>query len=125
MSRSITRQQGATILGTLIVLMVAGVFFTVGFKLYTPYMDHMTIKSVVENTLLDQEEIRKPVSEIRRNIDRKLHINQVSLPDRENLKVEQREGMILFDLNYERRVPMFQNVDAVVKFDEHYEVVKP
>lgn len=119
------REQGASILSILIVIMVAGVFFTVGFKLYTPYWDHLTIKSVVEDISLDQEELKKPLGEVRRDIDRRLRINQVRLQDREDLKLKLEEGVIYFDLKYERRVPMFYNVDAVVKFEEHFEARKP
>lgn len=120
-----TREQGASILAILIVIMVAGVFFTVGFKLYTPYWDHLTIKSVVEDISLDQEELKKPLADIRRDIQRRFLINQVKLQDREDLKLKLEEGIIYFDLKYERRVPMFYNVDAVVKFEEHFEARKP
>ncbi|MBV1786900.1 DUF4845 domain-containing protein [Marinobacterium sp. D7] len=105
--------------------MVAGVFFTVGFKLYTPYMDHWTIKSIVENVTLDQDEIKKPIPEIKRDLDRRFGINQVRLPERDSLKIKLEEGVLHFDLDYETRVPMFYNVDAVVVFKEHYEVTKP
>ncbi len=125
MNAMITRQKGATLLGTLIVLMVAGVFFTVGFKLYTPYWEHLTIKSIIETTSQDPDQISLRLPEMRRNIDRKLHINQVTLPERDDLKIEVIEGVIHFDLKYERRVPMFYNVDAVVKFEEHFEAIKP
>ncbi|MBS98391.1 MAG: DUF4845 domain-containing protein [Oceanospirillaceae bacterium] len=118
-------QRGASLLSSLLVIIVAGIFFTVGFKLYTPYWDHATIKSVVETAATDDEEIKKQVHDIRRDIDLKLHINQVSLPSKDALKIELKEGVIYFDLVYERRVPMFGNVDAVVNFEEHFEAVKP
>jgi hypothetical protein len=119
------RERGASILSILIVIMVAGVFFTVGFKLYTPYWEHLSIKSVVEGVVTDRQELEKPIHDIRRDIDRRLGINQVRLPDREALKIKLEEGTYYFDLVYERRVPMFYNVDAVVKFEEHYEAIKP
>ncbi|SEG72706.1 DUF4845 domain-containing protein [Marinobacterium lutimaris] len=120
-----TRQEGASILASLIVIMVAGIFFTVGFKLYTPYWDHLTIKSVVEDISLDPEELRKPLPEIRSDINKRFHINQVRLPEREDLTLKLEEGIIYFDLKYERRVPMFYNVDAVINFEEHFEARKP
>ncbi len=125
MSVGNTREKGASILSILIVIMVAGVFFTVGFKLYSPYWQHLAIKSIVEDISLDQKELEKPLHDIRRDIDRRLGINQVRLPDREDLKIKLEEGVIYFDLKYERRVPMFYNVDAVVKFEEHFEAIKP
>jgi hypothetical protein len=47
------------------------------------------------------------------------------LPNKDSLQVTQKEGVLYFDLVYEVRVPMFYNVDALVKFEEHYEAVKP
>jgi hypothetical protein len=47
------------------------------------------------------------------------------LPERDALQVRLEEGILYFDLAYEVRVPMFYNVDAVVKFEDHYQVVKP
>lgn len=118
-------ERGASLSATLIILMVAGVFLTVGFKLYTPYMDHWTIKSVIESVTTDKEELQKPVANIKRDIERRFVINQVELPEKDSLQIKIEEGMVYFDLNYERRVPMFYNVDAVVVFKEHFEVVKP
>lgn len=118
-------QQGASILANLVVIMVFGVFFTVGFKLYTPYWDHWTIKSIVRDMSQDKDELKKSLPDIRYDIRKRFGINQVSLPERDDLKVSLKEGIIHFDLKYERRVPMFYNVDAVIKFEEHFEAKKP
>jgi hypothetical protein len=118
-------QRGASFTSTLVGLIVAGIFFTVGFKLFGPYWDHATIKSIVANVSQDPNELSKPVSEIRRDFDKKFLINQVSLPNKDSLQVRLEEGVIHFDLVYEVRVPMFYNIDALIKFEEHYEAVKP
>lgn len=125
MNRYRAAERGASITSILVTLMVAGIFFAVGFKLYTPYWEHGTVTAVIEGVVNDLEELKKPEAMIRRDIDRRFRINQVSLPERDDLKIELREGVLHFDLQYERRVPMFYNVDAVVKFEEHYEVIKP
>ena len=118
-------QRGASLMSTLIALIVAGVFVTVAFKLYSPYMDHMTIKSIVTSMTEDEDEMSRSVREIRSNLDKRFYINQVDLPNKEALQIRLDEGVLYFDLVYEIRVPMFYNVDAVVKFEEHYEAVKP
>ncbi|WP_151704121.1 DUF4845 domain-containing protein [Nitrincola alkalilacustris] len=118
-------QRGATFFGVLSVLIVAGIFLTVGFKLYPAYWDHATINSVVKATSEDNEELARPPAQIRQNINRKFLINQVSLPSQDALKITEQSGMVKFELDYEIRVPMFYNVDAVVKFEEIYEVRKP
>jgi hypothetical protein len=118
-------QRGASFTSTLIGLIVAGIFFAVGFKLFGPYWEHATINSIVAKVSEDPDELSKPVREIRRDFDKKFLITQVSLPNKDSLQVTQKEGVLYFDLVYEVRVPMFYNVDALVKFEEHYEAVKP
>lgn len=119
------RQRGISFMSLLVVLMVAGIFFTVGFKLFTPYADHGTITSVIESVVADQEELKKPLDQIKRDIARRFTINQVSLPEKDSLKITQKESELTFDIKYEIRVPMFYNVDAVVKFEEQYKADKP
>ncbi|MBP0048378.1 DUF4845 domain-containing protein [Marinobacterium sp. AK62] len=118
-------QRGASLLSTLLVLIVAGVFFSVGFKLFTPYKDHATINSIMTNMVSDPEELTVSIREMRSNLDKRFLINQVKLPNREALDIRLEEGVLYFDLKYEVRVPMFYNVDALVTFEEHYEAVKP
>lgn len=118
-------QRGASFTSTLVGLIVAGIFFSVGFKLYSPYWQHAAINSIVAKASEDPDELSKPVRDIRRDFDKKFLINQVSLPEKDSLQVRLEEGVLYFDLVYEVRVPMFYNVDALVKFEEHYEAVKP
>ena len=118
-------QRGASLLSTLLVLIVVGVFFSVGFKLFTPYKDHATINSIMTNMVSDPEELTVSIREMRSNLDKRFLINQVKLPNREALDIRLEEGVLYFDLKYEVRVPMFYNVDALVTFEEHYEAVKP
>lgn len=118
-------QRGASFSSTLITLMVAGIFFAVGFKLFSAYWDHATINSIVKSTSEDPDEIAKSIRDLRRDLDKKFYINQVELPEKDSLKVRLEEGVIHFDLVYEVRVPMFYNVDALVMFEEHYEAIKP
>lgn len=119
------RQTGASFFATLFVVLSVGFFLTVAFKLFTPYWDHKTISSVVKATSEDREELARPLAQIRTNINRKFQINQVSLPDRDALKITDQAGILTFHLQYEVRVPMFFNVDAVVKFEETYEGRRP
>ncbi|GAA0791049.1 DUF4845 domain-containing protein [Marinobacterium sediminicola] len=118
-------QRGASFTSTLIGLIVVGIFFAVGFKLFSAYWDHATINSIVKTVSQDPDELSKSLRELRRDLDKKLYINQVELPEKDSLQIRLEEGVIYFDLVYEVRVPMFYNVDALVMFEEHYEAVKP
>jgi hypothetical protein len=127
MTAAASREQGASFVSILMVMIIIGVFMAVGFKLFTPYKDHATFKSIVENVIYDRDLVGKESRAIRRTIYDRAIINQVraELSREDFLKIENIDGKIHFDLVYEERVPMFYNVDAVVKFNEHYEVIKP
>jgi len=128
---SLGRQRGISFFNLLIVLLVGGIFFAVGFKLFTPYADHETFKSILESITQDRDEMKKDLSTIKRDIDRRFTINQVRLPkygpdgETPSLVIKQKESEVFFTLDYEVRVPMFYNVDAVVKFKEEYVATKP
>jgi hypothetical protein len=119
------QQKGESFFSMLIVLMMAGSLLATAFKIYPPYLDHMTIKSVVENVTQDYDLLRKPVATIRSDIDKRFTINQVTLPTKDALTIVNDKGLLTFNLQYESRLPMFFNVDAVVKFSESYEAVIP
>ena len=119
------RQNGASFFGVLSVLIVLGIFLAVGFKLFSPYWEYRTISAVVKGASEDREELARPIVQIRSNLDRRFLINQVSLPNKDALVITEDAGMIYFNLDYEVRVPMFGNVDAVVMFQDSYEATKP
>ncbi len=120
------KQQGASFFGILIVLIMVGTFITIAFKIYQPYLDHMAVKAVLEGVSADHDEIRKPIPTIRADIAKRLLINQVTIPTpQESLSIENDKGVLKMGLNYEVRVPMFFNIDAVIKFSEQYEAVIP
>jgi len=115
------QQQGASFFSILLVLIVGGVFFSVGFKLYPAYTENMTINSILTDVISNPDELAKGKRGIQRDITKKLRINQVKLPSKDALKITEDKGFIRFNLKYEVRIPMFYNVDAMVKFEKQYE----
>ncbi|MFT5722278.1 MAG: hypothetical protein ACI9W6_002604 [Motiliproteus sp.] len=117
---SSTRSQGGwSFLGLLIFLLVAGVFMTVGFKLVPAYTDHEALKSIMVDTQRDQLLMVKSKQEIELNLTKKLRINNLKFPQ-EFIKISKDKGDVLMDVDYEVRIPIFMNVDAVVSFKEQY-----
>ncbi|MEH6577617.1 MAG: DUF4845 domain-containing protein [Amphritea sp.] len=116
-------QVGASFFSTMIVLIVAGIFFTVGFKLYPAYWDHYLLKSVVTELAERPDEASLPAAEVKMLLNKRFRINQVRLPNKNALTIERDEGIITITLNYDVQVPMFSNVDALIKFDEQFEVI--
>lgn len=120
MSTLMRKQRGWTFLGLMMVLMVAGVFVSVAFKLAPAYADHNTLKSIMEDVVVDRHLLSEKKHDILSKIITRLRINNTSLPDG-YLSIEKDKGTVKFIIDYELRIPMFGNVDAVVYFDEVYE----
>lgn len=118
------KQEGASFLSILVVLIVAGTFFSVAFKLYPAYMDYTTVDSVLTGVIQDDEELEKGTQGMFRDLRKKWKVNQIKLP-KEALNIRRKEGVITIYLDYEVRVPMFFNVDAMVKFEKQYEAIAP
>jgi len=119
------RHKGVSSLSVLLLLFVGSVVFSLVFKLLTPYTTHTTVVSIIEDIIVDPTELSKSRAEIRRDIERRFTINQVTLPGRDALQITQDSGELIFTLDYEDRVPLFGNIDAVVVFKDEFKAIKP
>ncbi|WP_417224960.1 DUF4845 domain-containing protein [Amphritea sp.] len=117
------KQQGVSFFALMIILIVAGVFFAVGMKLFPVYWDHSLVTSMMEELVEEPDTKKDNPAETRQKISKRLRINQVSLPVSDAVIIAEKEGVKLITLKYDVTVPMFYNVDAVVKFHEQYEVI--
>ena len=123
--KSRKQQAGASFFSVLIVLIVAGFLFSIAFKLYPAYTDNLTVESVIEDMVSDREQLKTGPQGLKSSFIKKMRINQVKLPHKDSLVITRKEGVIRFILDYEVRIPMFYNVDAVVVFKKEYEAIAP
>lgn len=117
------RQRGLSIWQGLIVLAIAGFLFTIGVKLAPKYITNFTVESTVESLRNEPEIAAKSITEMRFAIERKFDVNRIEViqavcrdKDRPCLKIEKSTTKVIIDANYEARVHMMGNVDAVVVF---------
>ena len=113
------QQGGWTVLGLLTFLLVAGSFVFVGFKLAPAYSDHETLKSVMRGMQLDEGLLSRSNREIRLHAIKTMRVNNMQLPE-DYLKITRDKGDVILDVNYEVRIPMFYNIEALVVFKEQY-----
>ena len=119
------KQQGASFFSVIIVLIVAGIFFSVGFKLYPAYVDYATIDSVLTDVIEDRNQLKNSPQELRNDMTKKFRINQVKLPAKDSLVITKKDGIVRMVLDYEVRIHIFKNIDAMVKFEKQYEAIAP
>lgn len=112
---TINKQDGMSTLSTMAVALVLVFIAVTIMKLWSPYFDDMAVKTAVEN--ISKEEATRAMSpkEILQTINKRLTVNQVTL-SKDDIKIKKEDGIIKIDINYERRVPMYGNVDAMVRF---------
>ncbi len=120
---SIHRQRGMTTAGMALVLVVAIFISTMTIKLIPVYLEHFNVKSVL-NAVKDDPQLREwSDTDIRRSIDNRFSINDINDVKAKQVQIQRDAGHVKsLTLDYEVRVHMFWNIDAVVRFNEDAEV---
>ena len=112
-----SKQTGEMNFGTLIlVLMLIFAAVTV-MKLWSPYFDDMAVKTALENIASETQTLKMGPKEIKNTINKRLQVSSVEILKDHEILIRRESGETLIDITYERRVPMYGNVDAVVKFN--------
>ena len=116
-------QRGMTTIGWLIVLGLIAFFALLILRLAPAYMEYYTVSSALDS--LQQEPFigSKTPMEIRNLLQRRFDVNDVKSIEAKDVKVTQSGGRTTIEANYEVRVPMLGNIDAMAKFDKSVEVV--
>jgi len=116
------KQQGASTPLALIFLIMAAVILTISFKLYPAFYDHWLITSAV-NSFNDEAGLEDmSEKEITRRFNARLSSNSVrDFDTKENVFISKDDGVLIIEVEYEVRVPMYRNIDAIIKFEESLE----
>ena len=99
---------------------LAGIFIAIAFKLVPAYTDHQTLKTIMQSTRSDQQLMSRSKRDILRGINKKMGINNMRDIPKDYLKITKDKGDVLMDVEYNVRIPIFMNVDALVSFKEQY-----
>ncbi len=112
---TITKQGGMSTLGMMTVALVVIFAGVTAMKLWSPYYDDLAVKTALENIAKEEPTKSMGPNEIRQTINKRLQVNQVEL-SKDDVLIKKEDGVIKIDIVYERRVPMYGNIDAMVKF---------
>jgi hypothetical protein len=123
MKGDVRRQRGLGLLGIMFWLGLAALVLTVGVRLGPPYMQFLTVKSAMTAVSEDPELKGKGRAEILSSLGRRLDVNSVSGLPPQTFRVEQKDFGQKLIADYEIRVHLLLNIDAVLSFQ--HEVVLP
>ena len=115
-------QRGMTFWGVMVIMIMAGTLGLIAMHLAPIYMDDMKITSALDALKSDTEGGRTR-TDILAQFFKVLSVNDVTNIRQDDLKVIPKDsGGFSIALDYEVRVPILYNVDAVVKFSHHEDV---
>lgn len=119
---NMAKQTGASSLSVIVFLAMAMVILTIAFKLYPVFYEHWQIQNIVES-FHDETDLKElPVKEISRRFETRLLTNNVrDFNFKDSVKITTIDGTLKIVVDYEVRVPIYKNIDAIVSFDESLE----
>lgn len=109
-------QRGATLYALIVVMTLLGIIIFAGLKISPAYIDDQIISNTLNNLQREGELATMPLREIRTRISRTMVANGADW-DSDSIDQIEENGVEYIAVEYEKRMPMFWNIDAVVKFD--------
>jgi len=116
-------QQGMTGMGWLMVLFLIGFFALLTFKFAPIYLEHFSVKGVLESFEEEPLITQKSKKIIRDMLMARLNTNGVRDIKKEHVKIEKKAGVLTIRITYFVRKPMVGNVEIIVSFDDQIRLV--
>ena len=120
------RQRGMSIWQWLAVLGCVGFFLTLAASIGPLYIRNYSLQSIIKALQNEPELASLSTIDMRNAIQKKLDVNTIedmqavcSYKEKACMKIERSKGKVRIDANYEARVHVLGNVDAVVVFSEN------
>ena len=110
-------QRGLTLIGFLIVLIIAAFFAFIIMKLFPVYSEYYAVRSSLRALQQEPGIASKTPEQVRDLITRKWYISYVKTPTQKNVKVTRRGGEYIVNVAYERRGNLLYNLDYIASFD--------
>ncbi|WP_152221074.1 DUF4845 domain-containing protein [Pseudomonas sp. SCB32] len=119
-------QKGMSLLGWLVILAVVAFLASAAFKVIPHYLDYYSLEKAITSVETDKAAEVRSVPEFYSYVSKAMLINGIrdlNLDEAMDVKLENNEFRA--HLKYERREPLVQNIDLVVKFDKEFRVRMP
>ncbi len=120
--KSTDRQRGMTAIGWLMVLGLIAFFSLIGLRLVPVYLEYFSVVTALEslkkNSDISSDSPRQVVDALMRRLD----ISDVKSVKPANVKVLNEGGALKVAVNYEVRVPLMGNLDALATFNKSVEL---
>lgn len=119
--QSKNNQKGMTGISIASLLVVIGFVILMFLKIMPIYFDSFKVGDVVSSLNEERGLGDLPHNEIRRMILKRLDVNMVSDVTKDDIFIEKIKSMVIVDVEYEVRKPLFGNLDVVISFKKSVE----
>jgi hypothetical protein len=124
--KSAHSQKGMSILSWLMVLAFIAFFASAVFKMLPHYLDYMSLEKIITSVETEPSMDIRSVGAFYGHVMKGMDVNAIrDLNIKEALKVTIENNEFKAHLKYERREPLIQNIDLVVRFDKEFRVRMP
>lgn len=108
------------------VLAFVAFFASTAFKMLPHYLDYMSMDKIITSVETDQTMDIRSVGAFYGHVGKGMEVNSIrDLDLKEALKVKIENNEFRAHLKYEKREPLIENLDLVVRFDKEYRVRMP
>lgn len=119
---NLKKQRGATFVFWVFFLALIGFLIMIGIKLFPVYYKGFATQKIVEDLAAEMQEKKPNKKQLWIAIDKRININSIYGVNKEHFVYESGKGSYSFGLDYEVRVPIVANLDAIVRFDQRQTV---
>ena len=107
-------QQGATLLGMLVVGIVIVFVVVGGLKIAPAYIEYFTVKKAI--VAIAQSNRRATVGEVRYAFQMRSAIDNIDVIGAKDLDITKEGNEVVISFAYPKRIPLFGNVNVVIDF---------
>jgi len=115
-----------SILGWLMVLAVVAFLASAAFKVLPHYFDYMSLEKMITSVETEKAGDVRSVSDFYGHISKGMQVNSIrDLDMQEAIKIKVENNEFRVHMKYEKREPLIENIDLVVRFDKEFRVRMP
>lgn len=119
-------QKGLSVLSWLMVLAVVAFFASSAFKMLPHYFDYMSMEKIITSVEQEHAGDIRSVADFYGHVMKGMQVNNIrDLNLDDVLKVNLENNEFHAHLKYEKREPLIENLDLVVRFDKEFRVPMP
>ncbi|NOX09448.1 MAG: DUF4845 domain-containing protein [Gammaproteobacteria bacterium] len=111
------RQKGVSTAGWLLLLGVLSTFVLMGMRLVPAYMEFMSVERAFNAISDPGSKIKTPLA-VRKALTKRFNVDNVDTINSADVKIDARGEKMRIWIDYEVRVKMISNIDAVVSFSK-------